>query len=82
MELIIFALLWILLVYIAGFDYYKGIVKSSLTIIKKAGNLALEYDWLIISFVFTLVPDMFLNKRGIQGIHYSAANGKIYKWQQ
>ncbi len=78
-ELIIFALLRRLLGYFPRFDYFTGILKSSLTITQKAGNPALGYDWLIISFFLTVVLDMFLNKREIPGIHYPAANAKIDK---
>jgi hypothetical protein len=62
-ELIILSVLWILLLYFPGFDYFTNAIKNSMTFIKKTGNLVLQYDYLIFSFIIAGFLDLILNKR-------------------
>lgn len=62
-ELIILALIWILLIYFPGLDYFANAIKSSMTIIRKTGNLVLQYDYLIFSFIIVGVLDSIFSKR-------------------
>jgi hypothetical protein len=62
-EFIVFSLLWILLLYSPGVDYFKNAITSSLLIIQKAGNLVIEYGYLIVSFIIVGFLDRILNKR-------------------
>jgi hypothetical protein len=62
-DFIVFSLVWILLIYFPGVDYFKNTINSSLLIIQKAGNLVLEYGYLIVSFIFVGLLDLVFNKR-------------------
>ena len=62
-EFIILALLWILLLYFPGLDYFTNAIKNSMTIIRKIGNLVVQYDYLIFSFIIVGILDSIFNKR-------------------
>jgi hypothetical protein len=62
-ELLIFALLLVLLLWFPGLVYFTTAIKYSMTIFQKIGNLAIEYDYLIFSFILVWLLDMRMNRK-------------------
>ncbi|MGC1389690.1 MAG: hypothetical protein WA816_01505 [Bacteroidales bacterium] len=60
-ELIIFALLLILLLYFPGIDYFTSAIKNSMVLFQKIGKLAIEYDYLILSFIVVGLLDRIMD---------------------
>ncbi len=64
-ELVILTLVWILLIYFPGIDYITNTIKNSMTLIRKTGNMVLQYNYLIISFIIVWFLDRIMNKKVI-----------------
>lgn len=62
-ELVILTLLFVLLIYFPGIEYFNATMKNSMLIFQKIGEFAIHYDYLILSFIVVVFLDMLLNKR-------------------
>jgi hypothetical protein len=69
-ELVIFAFLFILLIYFNGSNYFTSAIKSSLQVFQHIGNLAIRYDYLILSFIIVGILDRLMNKKTTVSARY------------
>jgi hypothetical protein len=61
-ELVVFALLLILLLRFPGNDFFTTAVRDFLPVFQKIGKLAIEYNYLILSFIVVGILDWFMNR--------------------
>ena len=62
-ELVIFILLLVLLIYFPGIEYFTSTMKNSMLVFQKIGKIAIQYDYLILSFIVVVILDRIMNKR-------------------
>jgi hypothetical protein len=62
-ELVIFTLMFILLIYSPGIQYFTSTIRNSMVIFQKIGEFAIHYDYLILSFIVVAFLDLILNRR-------------------
>jgi hypothetical protein len=61
-ELVIFTMLFVLLIYFPGIEYLSSAMKNFMIIFQKIGKFAIQYDYLILSFIVVLFLDHVLNR--------------------
>ena len=69
-ELFIFALLLVLLLWFPGLEYFTTGVKNSLPVFQKIGKLAIEYDYLIFAFIVVGLLDKIMNRKVRASLNY------------
>lgn len=62
-ELFVFVLLLMLFLFFPANNFISGAVKDSLPFFEKIGNLAIDYNYLILSFIVVGILDWILNRR-------------------
>jgi Na+/phosphate symporter len=61
-EFLIFSLIWILLVWYPGYQYFVTAMGNSLSIFHTLGNLVIQYDYIILSFIFVTIMEVVMKK--------------------